>query len=248
MVGARPPTLADAEKVPSLRPFLDETLRMFPPVAILSRVARAEDDIGGHKVAPGDRVLLSVIGIHQNPAAWESPREFRLERHKAGAVSRPDRRSVFMPFSAGPRICGGARFAQMEMSLALMLILQRCRLDLPAPLPLAFDWGASMRRRGGQTIRVTSLRGSSARDLCPALDRRPQLSTALAKAKTAKCPVVVAKLDPPFSRRCLHCQPDGPGGCRSSSPSLGSMPGLDLQRLHEALRLGVVVWIAAPAH
>jgi cytochrome P450 len=98
-----------------------------------------------------------VIGLHQNPAAWEAPREFRLERHEGGQQSRPDRRSVFLPFSAGPRICGGARFAQMEMGLALMLVLQRCRLDLPAPLALAFEWGASMRRRGGQVIRAVPL-------------------------------------------------------------------------------------------
>lgn len=156
-VGDHPPKLADVDKVPSLRLFLDETLRMFPPVAILSRMAIAEDEIGGHKVQAGDRVLVSVIGIHQNPAVWESPREFRLERHGAESGARAGRKSAFLPFSSGPRVCGGARFAQMEMSLALMLILRRCRLDLPVPLPLAFEWGASMRRAGGQRIRVRPL-------------------------------------------------------------------------------------------
>lgn len=157
VVGSRPPTLEDVEKIPSLRPFLDETLRMFPPVPILSRFAKDADVLGTHEVAPGDRVLVSVIGVHQNPSAWDSPREFHLERHEDGAGSRPDRRTVFLPFGAGPRICGGARFAQMEMSLAMMLVLQNCHVDLPAALPLAFEWGASMRRRGGQIIRATAL-------------------------------------------------------------------------------------------
>jgi cytochrome P450 len=62
-----------------------------------------------------------------------------------------------MAFSAGPRICGGARFARIEMEIALAQILRRCRLELAEPLPLAFDWGASMRRRGGQKMRVTAL-------------------------------------------------------------------------------------------
>ncbi len=155
--GGRKPGLDDIEKVPSLKPFIDETLRMFPPVPILSRLAVAADELDGHAVLPDDRVLVSVIGLHQNPAAWDAPREFRLDRHEGADRSRPDRRSVYLPFSAGPRICGGARFAHMEMALALMLVLQRCRLDLPAPLPLAFEWGASMRRRGGQVIRVTPL-------------------------------------------------------------------------------------------
>lgn len=153
----RPPTLRAIDEVPSLKPFMEETLRMFPPVPILSRLAVAADELDGHAILPDDRVLVSVIGLHQNPAAWSAPREFRLDRHEGADRSRPDRRSVYLPFSAGPRICGGARFAHMEMALALMLVLQRCRLDLPAPLPLAFEWGASMRRRGGQVIRVTPL-------------------------------------------------------------------------------------------
>jgi len=156
-IGDRRPVLDDIDRVPSLKPFIDETLRMFPPVPILSRFAVAADTLDGEAIAPDDRVLVSVIGLHQNPAAWEAPREFRLDRHEGGPQSRPDRRSVFLPFSAGPRICGGARFAQMEMGLALVLALQRCRLDLPAPLPLAFEWGASMRRRGGQVLRAVAL-------------------------------------------------------------------------------------------
>ncbi|HJS09478.1 MAG TPA: recombinase family protein [Pirellulales bacterium] len=41
-----------------------------------------------------------------------------------------------------------------------------------------------------------------------ALDRRPQLAAALAAARTAKCPVLVSKLDR-LSRRGLRVGPDG---------------------------------------
>jgi cytochrome P450 len=153
----RAPTLDDIDAIPSLRPFIDETLRMFPPVAILSRFAQADDTIDGHAVAPGDRVLVSVIGLHQNPESWEAPREFRPDRFDPDATGRAERRARFMAFSAGPRICGGARFAQIEMAVALIQVLRRCRLEATDPLPFAFDWGASMRRRGGQKIRVTAL-------------------------------------------------------------------------------------------
>lgn len=156
-LGDGEPGLDGLERVPSLRPFIDETLRMFPPVAILSRFAEGPDAVGGHAVAAGDRVLVSVIGLHQNPASWEAPREFQLARHDPDAPGRAGRRSHFMAFSAGPRICGGARFARIEMEIALAQILRRCRLELAEPLPLAFDWGASMRRRGGQKMRVTAL-------------------------------------------------------------------------------------------
>jgi len=156
------PTMDELDRLPSLRALIEETLRMFPPVAILSRFAEGDDDLGGHKIAAGDRVLVSVIGLHQNPASWEAPREFRLERHDReapgkGIMGKSGRKSQFMAFSAGPRICGGARFARIEMEIALVQILRRCRLELVEPLPLAFEWGASMRRRGGQRMRVTGL-------------------------------------------------------------------------------------------
>lgn len=155
--GDSDPAMDDLERLPTLRTLIEETLRMFPPVAILSRFAEGSDDLGGHKVAAGDRVLVSVIGLHQNPASWEAPREFRLERHDRDGSGKADRKSHFMAFSAGPRICGGARFARVEMEIALVQILRRCRLELAEPLPLAFEWGASMRRLGGQRMRVTAL-------------------------------------------------------------------------------------------
>jgi cytochrome P450 len=160
--GTSDPTMDDLDRLPTLRALIEETLRMFPPVAILSRFAEGPDDLGGHVVAAGDRVLVSVIGLHQNPASWEAPREFRLERHDRDSPGKnvsgkSGRKSHFMAFSAGPRICGGARFARIEIEIALVQILRRCRLELAGPLPLAFEWGASMRRLGGQRMRVTGL-------------------------------------------------------------------------------------------
>jgi len=155
------PSLSDLDRIPSLRPFLDETLRMFPPVAILSRFAEEEDTLDGHAVAAGDRVLVSVIGLHQNPKSFEAPREFRPDRFDPAMPGRGERRSHFMAFSGGPRVCGGARFAQIELGIALVQILRRCRLEITEPLPLAFDWGASMRRRGGQRIQVSALQHSA---------------------------------------------------------------------------------------
>lgn len=150
------PHVDDPGRVPSLRPFVEETLRMFP-VPILSRFDVVANMAAGQRVGPGDRVLVSVTGLHQNPASWEAPRGFRLERHVPDAMGR-ERRSHFMAFSAGPRICGGARFAHMELAIALIQILRRCRLAMDDPLPLAPEWGASMRRR--QKLRVLPVSSS----------------------------------------------------------------------------------------
>ena len=156
-IGDHDPSMADFDRISSLRPFIEEILRVFPPVAILSRFAQASDMIGNEAIVPGDRVLVSVIGLHQNPSAWDAPREFRIDRHDPHGEGRADRKSNFMAFSAGPRICGGARFAQIEMATALIKVLRKSRLELAESLPFAFEWGASMRRRGGQKMKIIAL-------------------------------------------------------------------------------------------
>jgi cytochrome P450 len=135
--------------VPDLDLFIEETLRIYPPVPMLPRVAAAPDRIGADPIAAGDRLLVSVIGLHQDPAVWPDPRRFVPERHRG--------RPAHFAFGGGARLCGGQHFARIELALALIAILARCRLARPpAPAaPLAFEWGASMRRRGGHRLAVT---------------------------------------------------------------------------------------------
>lgn len=125
-------------RLPLTRAVVDETLRLYPPAFILSRVASVADDLAGASIAPGAIVIVSPWVLHRHRQLWDDPDAFAPERFLPGAP--PVRRFTYLPFGAGPRICIGASFALTEAVLALSRLVGRFRIaraDARPVLPLA---------------------------------------------------------------------------------------------------------------
>ena len=71
--GDREPTAADYSALIYTRSVIQETMRLYPPVWSLIRVATEPDTIAGKEIRPGDRVVLFGYGAHHNPKFWEAP-------------------------------------------------------------------------------------------------------------------------------------------------------------------------------
>jgi enediyne biosynthesis protein E7 len=153
VVGQTEPHPDHLGRLPDLMAFVNETLRVFPPIPMLSRVAAERDIINGIHIQPGQRILLSVIGIHLNGDYFADPIKCIPSRFPEGKPTH-DQREHFMPFGFGPRACGGARFAMVELPLALMTLLRKLQFGRIERDELKFEWGASMRRRGGHRLKV----------------------------------------------------------------------------------------------
>ena len=138
----------------TLTALINETFRMFPPVPILSRIAVADDRVGGTDVQQGQKILVSIIGLHHDSRFWTSPSRMDTGRFPDG---EPDNelRKHFFPFSAGPRMCGGSKFAMTELSGALAILLRDLQFDPVDKQPVRFQWGASMRHRDGVRLAVS---------------------------------------------------------------------------------------------
>jgi cytochrome P450 len=133
--------------------FVNEALRLFPPVPILSRIAQDRDIINGQLINAGQRILISVIGLHYDPRFFHQPTSLILDRFPEGQPTR-DQLRHYMPFGGGPRVCGGSRFAMIELPLALALLLRNLHFALSKDTSLQFEWGASLRRKGGQKLLI----------------------------------------------------------------------------------------------
>lgn len=138
----------------TLTALLHETFRMFPAVPILSRITVAEDLVGATDVQAGQKILLSIIGLHHDSRFWASPSRVDIGRFPGG---EPDSelRKHFYPFSSGPRMCGGSKFAMTELSVALAILLRDLQFEPVDRRPVQFQWGASMRHRDGINLVVT---------------------------------------------------------------------------------------------
>ncbi len=72
----RAATAADVAALPLVRRIVDETLRLYPPAAFLSRTAQAADELCGREVRPGDTVILPIYALHRHRKLWADPDAF----------------------------------------------------------------------------------------------------------------------------------------------------------------------------
>lgn len=124
VLGDRAATVADLADLPYCRAIIDETLRLYPPAAFLSRTARAPDRLCGREVRPGDTIILPIYALHRHHLLWRDPDRFDPARFAdAGRIDR----FAYLPFGGGPRICIGASFALQEAVIVLASLLARFR-------------------------------------------------------------------------------------------------------------------------
>ena len=129
VLAGRAPALADLPRLELTRRVIDETLRLYPPVAVISRETYAADEIDGYEIPAKSGVMLSPYVTHRHPAFWHDPERFDPERFTPEQVAaRP--RFAYFPFSGGPRLCIGNEFALMEAQILLAMIVQRYRVDV----------------------------------------------------------------------------------------------------------------------
>ncbi len=122
-------TAQDVANLPYIRMIIDETLRLYPPAAILSRTAQKADQLCDREIRPKDTVMIPIYALHRNTLLWDNPDRFDPMRF---ADRKAIDRYAYLPFGDGPRICIGASFALQESVIILATLLSRYRFT-PVP-------------------------------------------------------------------------------------------------------------------
>ncbi|KAL8164626.1 UNVERIFIED_CONTAM: hypothetical protein K2H54_054371 [Gekko kuhli] len=120
----------DLSQMPFTTMCIKESLRLHPPVTIVSR--RCTEDVklpDGRVIPKGTICLININGTHRNPAVWPHPEVYDPHRFDPGTCQQQPP-LAFVPFSAGPRNCIGQNFAMSEMKAVLALTLLRFRVGL----------------------------------------------------------------------------------------------------------------------
>jgi cytochrome P450 len=144
-----PPVSADLPNLPYTAAVFSEALRLYPPAWLITRKALVEDEVLGCRIPRGALVILSPYVIQRREQEWPAPQEFRPERFLNGTeISR----IAYIPFGAGPRLCIGSQFAQIEAQLLLACIAQHTQLELTGPPP-GVDALVTLRPHGGMPMR-----------------------------------------------------------------------------------------------
>ncbi len=124
-------SMKDLERWPRLREAIFEALRLYPPVAFMSRVAIQPTEVCGREIAPGTVIVISPWVLHRHRRFWDEPQLFQPERF-AGQPRAHLAGGAFIPFGSGPRICLGASFAFAEAMILLGTVIERFDITVEA--------------------------------------------------------------------------------------------------------------------
>jgi cytochrome P450 len=135
VVGAREPVAGDRDGLRYTEMTLAESMRLWPPSALVFRAARQDDVLPtGTRVRAGSKILLSPYVVHRDAAYYPDPLRFDPERFsEEGRRGRP--KYAYFPFGGGPRVCIGQTLSSTLCTLALARMAQRVRLELAGDTP-----------------------------------------------------------------------------------------------------------------
>ena len=109
-----------------------ETLRLYPPITFLPRVANEATRIGGRRIRKGALVIVAPWLLHRHRRYWRDPDMFDPDRFSPGRESEITP-GAYIPFGVGPRVCAGAAFAQVEAVLLIAQLFRRFDFRVEAP-------------------------------------------------------------------------------------------------------------------
>ncbi|MER6910164.1 cytochrome P450 [Streptomyces sp. NPDC000594] len=153
VLGDRPPAHEDLLGLPYTLSVVQEAMRLYPPVWILTRRAQGDDEVGGYHVPAGADVLVCPYTLHRHPRYWQDPERFDPERFAPEAgQGRP--RYAYLPFGAGPRFCVGSNLGTMEAVFVTAMVMREFTLRTPPGHRVVPEPMLSLRVRGGLPVEV----------------------------------------------------------------------------------------------
>ncbi|MEM7763012.1 MAG: cytochrome P450 [Pseudomonadota bacterium] len=124
-----PVSFSAVKQLTKIRSVFRETLRLYPPITFIPRVAAEATRIGDIPVKRGAMLMLSPWTAHRNRDLWRDANQFDPLRFHGDNEQEADK-GAFMSFGLGPRICVGAAFATIESALIIAELVRRFDFDI----------------------------------------------------------------------------------------------------------------------
>ncbi|KAK2574914.1 hypothetical protein KPH14_002605 [Odynerus spinipes] len=111
----RPPTLEDSSSLPTIEAFLAEVQRylILAPLGVPHRTMN-DVDFNGYRIPKDTLILFDFYSVHNDPAYWTNPEEFKPERF-LDDKGQFCQQTANMPFGLGKRRCLGEILARSSL-------------------------------------------------------------------------------------------------------------------------------------
>ena len=129
VAGGGPITAAHARELKVVQQVLNESLRLFPTAPLIIRDILEDVSVDGWTIPAGTIGVIPIYAIHRHRGYWHNPNRFDPSRFSLDGPPK-SARFQFLPFGAGPRVCIGAAFAMMELTIMLATFVRAARFQL----------------------------------------------------------------------------------------------------------------------
>ena len=117
-----------AEKYCDIFPQVGCLIYQLTLVSVTTRYASVDDEINGVKIPKGTVIFVPIAAINFDETVWGPDVDtFNPERWEKLPESVSNYN--YLTFFQGPRSCIGRRFAEVEMKILLVALIQRLRFD-----------------------------------------------------------------------------------------------------------------------
>lgn len=134
-----------------------ETLRRYPPLPVIPRVATEAFDFKGHRIPKDSMVVISPIHTHHMAEWWDEPRRFDPARFGPERAEQDRHTHSWAPFGGGPHMCIGFRFAELQLRSVMHQMLRRFRWSVPEGYEMPVQQAPISKPRDGLPITLQPL-------------------------------------------------------------------------------------------
>jgi len=116
-------TLAQLSEMKYLECCIKESLRIFPPVPLISRNIEENIEMGDGRIIPrGTTAVISPYFLHRDESVFPDPEKFDPERFSLKNITNRHP-YAYIPFAAGPRNCIGQKYATTALKTVISKIV-----------------------------------------------------------------------------------------------------------------------------
>ena len=146
---------AEPEKLPYTEAVWKETLRLYPAVPVLDRLAVKTTQLGGYRIPAGANVLWSPFLLQRSRKYWphrENPNNFEPS---AFLNDPPPAPGTYIPFGIGPRKCMGQALADREALTIVSRFVRAFEVETTETADVAMQTLVTLRPQGGVLVKLT---------------------------------------------------------------------------------------------
>ncbi|KAI3751112.1 hypothetical protein L2E82_22158 [Cichorium intybus] len=120
---------SDAPNLPYIQAIIKESLRLHPPIPMVSRKSIENVTIQGYDIPAGTMLFVNNWSIGRNAEYWETPLEFKPHRFLdgdalKGSLDIKGQSFKLLPFGSGRRGCPGINLAMRELLVVVAVLIQ----------------------------------------------------------------------------------------------------------------------------